>query len=773
MPRIKSLGTVLILSVTLIVALTILGIVFYVSKSSYNVSLHLQQQSMEQLSTATRLSLDKFTSSTETLVDSLAAQKALREAFEGDPKRAKERLREYITINKEYWALFLFDAQGVIIAGYNAKGEDLAGQSRADHDYVKSILGGQDNYFSKEIIKAKSGDGDIFIFSVARSIKSAEGKVLGGVGAFPKWETFTTAFIDPPRFGKRGYGFMLDAQGRLIAHAMDKALILKDMREHEFIRKALELKNGSLFYDWKGEQKILTVSTDPKTGWVLCMSAYVDEMTQAARTQRNILLGIGALAVLLLCGGIAFVVRKLVVTPVKDIQSFTEAITAGDFKAELDSDFHYEMAGMAHNIKGMVAEIKTKLGFSQGVLDGIPTPCGIVGPDFKMLWCNQQVCDFLERPKKPSAYVGMKSGEFYWSDPNRETMSDKAIRSNSPMKGKVVWSGASGKQKHVDVSTTPFYDLDGHLLGSISFWSDITVIMDNQAKIEKQNESIAQAAIAANAVSDQVASASEELAAQIEQSSKGSDEQRARTTEAATAMEEMNSTVMEVARSAGNAADLAEKAKHKAQQGSDLVDKVVSTISGVERQATILKDDMTELGKQAEGIGHVMNVISDIADQTNLLALNAAIEAARAGDAGRGFAVVADEVRKLAEKTMNATREVGEAIRGIQESARKNIHNTESTGLAVQASTELAHESGEALREIVGMVDQTADHVRGIATASEQQSAASEEISRSTEEINRIASETAEAMLQSGQAVGDLARLASELKGIINTMNHG
>lgn len=182
---------------------------------------------------------------------------------------------------------------------------------------------------------------------------------------------------------------------------------------------------------------------------------------------------------------------------------------------------------------------------------------------------------------------------------------------------------------------------------------------------------------------------------------------------------------------------------------------------------------MAALGKQAEGIGRIMNVISDIADQTNLLALNAAIEAARAGDAGRGFAVVADEVRKLAEKTMAATQEVGDAIRGIQQGAARNMEHVENTTTTIHQATELAGQSGTALEEIVRLVEVATDQVRSIAAASEEQSAASEEISRSVDEINRISGETSSAMNQSAQAVGELAAQTHSLRGLIDRMKTG
>ena len=291
-----------------------------------------------------------------------------------------------------------------------------------------------------------------------------------------------------------------------------------------------------------------------------------------------------------------------------------------------------------------------------------------------------------------------------------------------------------------------------------------------ESAVTARREGAVQAARTLEGVLGHLDKATAALAAKVRQASSGAALQKDAARETTLAIGEMNSAVLEVAKNAAEAAATAQEARGKAADGSKTVLELVACIGGVREQALGLREDITTLGQEAQAIGAIMGVISDIADQTNLLALNAAIEAARAGEAGRGFAVVADEVRKLAEKTMAATREVGDAINGIQLGTRQHVISVEEAAAAIETASGLAKCSGDALTGIVSLVGASSDQVQAIAAASEEQSAVSEEISRAVDSINHTSLETSEAMEAADEALGRLTEQARDLKRLIDGM---
>ncbi len=289
---------------------------------------------------------------------------------------------------------------------------------------------------------------------------------------------------------------------------------------------------------------------------------------------------------------------------------------------------------------------------------------------------------------------------------------------------------------------------------------------------EEKRESILEAVVKLEGIVNNIASASDQLSRQIDLSTSGAEEQSARMMETATAMDEMNSTVLEVAQNSGSSAELADNTKEKAIDGAAITQKCQVSMTQVKEESLKLRQNMSELASHAQSISAVMSVISDIADQTNLLALNAAIEAARAGEAGRGFAVVADEVRKLAEKTISSTTDVANAINAIQQSTEVNVQQVDAAVERIEEATELAVEGGRALQVILEMAEHSADGIRAIATASEQQSATSDEIAQSVTTVSNIASTTVSAMNEASQAVNSLSEQARQLSSLVDSLKN-
>ena len=218
---------------------------------------------------------------------------------------------------------------------------------------------------------------------------------------------------------------------------------------------------------------------------------------------------------------------------------------------------------------------------------------------------------------------------------------------------------------------------------------------------------------------------------------------------------------------------MADLAREDIKKGKVLVIEVITNMKSIRDKSGEMTGSLEALGEQANSIGNILNLISDIADQTNLLALNAAIEAARAGEAGRGFAVVADEVRKLAEKTMEATKQVENSIKAIQRGVHNNIGAMQETSRFIDSSMEIVNMTGEALESIEHTVSHTANEIQSIVSASEEQSANTAEISNSASILNRLAGEVADNMLQISREVDKLSELMPHLNPIMEQLRRG
>lgn len=766
----RSISFRLLLVICSLLLASFVAIITFVGKVSYENALDDQKEYLASVAKGTALSLSQFIEDEIQLVKTLAASKSIVQALKNNVDEkgsAQTRLADFIKANDGLWSLYAFDHKGRVIAGSTSSGIDERNKDKTKHFVVREILQGKNLALDP---KASQNDEGHLIFRLAVAVYDDAGNNLGGLQMSVKIKPFTSKFIDPVKLGETGYPFILDRDHRVLAHPVDKSLVLKSQKQFDFIRKIVDNKHGTINYVFQDDRKLAAFETEPLSGWIITVNASEQEMLAHTVQMRNVIIIMALCVCLMLCLILTFLLRRMIVKPILEIQGVTRKISEGQYSALLEGKFSCELAELADDIQAMRDKIKTELSFAKGVLTGFTMPCAVFAPDNTMIFVNTHMIKAIGREGQPEDYLGQTSGAFFFNNSDQETLSTKALQSNVQECQEERYKTFKDEYKFFNVTSSPLIDMDGCNQGVLTTWFDLTQIRKQQQQVEEKNTTISSAATMANKVSDQLAAAATELAAQVEESSRGSEMQKIRITETATAVEQMNSSILEVAHNSSNAANNAENSKSKAEEGASVVNESIEAIENVRSRVLELSERLGELGEQAEGIGSVINIISDIADQTNLLALNAAIEAARAGDAGRGFAVVADEVRNLAEKTMTATKEVDLAITAIQNGTRNSIESAELAERDVQLSVVMAKKTGEALHEIVGVSINTLDMVRSIAAAAEEQSAASEQITQATSEIHMVAGETSLAMNESSHAVSELATMSEELKAIIDEM---
>jgi len=237
--------------------------------------------------------------------------------------------------------------------------------------------------------------------------------------------------------------------------------------------------------------------------------------------------------------------------------------------------------------------------------------------------------------------------------------------------------------------------------------------------------------------------------------------------EASASVLKMARAINEVSASASKSVSVARQSLGAAQKGQEAVQNSIAGMNDIREQIQDTAKRIKRLGESSQQIGEIVELISDITEQTNVLALNAAIQAASAGEAGRGFTVVAEEVQRLAERSGEATKQIGAIVKTIQTDTGDAVAAMEKSTQGVVDGARLSDNAGQALSEIGEVSRRLAQLIEEISVTAQAQAQAAGVVATSMQDILNITRQTTEGTKQTAVSIGQLAKLAQELKGSV------
>jgi len=232
-------------------------------------------------------------------------------------KSANDAMAELAKVAAGFAYFHVVDPKGDIVA--SSLPDSIGKVKVPDRSYFKKAIKGEVN-ISEVYLSRTTGQASL---AIAAPIQDGD-RVIGVLVGVPDLVKFSESLVEGARVFTTGYVALFEETGLVFAHK-DKSLIMKlNLKDQEFGREMMKLKQGELNYTFQNTKRTAYLYPCRIVGWTVLVVAPTSEVLAAANrmTTINLILLVGGVAVLM---ALLILVVRSVVGPITRISGGLDA----------------------------------------------------------------------------------------------------------------------------------------------------------------------------------------------------------------------------------------------------------------------------------------------------------------------------------------------------------------------------------------------------------------------------------------------------------------
>ncbi len=348
-----------LIPVTLLVVIGISVLSFIIQRNSKNAIINGVENQLMQIANSTETLMSSWVNrirlDMESLSNERAFQTALEDSFKG--RAARKNVNTQLTQKKDsykfYEVLSLVSKNGEIIS--SSMVDIVEKVNVRDHLYFKEALRG--NVYNSEVSESQfSGKPVFWVSSPVKQDNNIVGVLFGVISL----EFFNQMFVDSIKIGEKGYAYLFNKKGLVLAHPEKSNILKLNMNDFDFGKKMLKQTQGIILYTYKGKKGYVAYKQSPSLGWYISAKADTAEIIAPARRIMTLSLFIGLIITGLLILGMWYMSNIFIIYPISEIVKRVKDIAEGegDLTQRLDIKSKDEVGKLATWFNAFIGKLQ-------------------------------------------------------------------------------------------------------------------------------------------------------------------------------------------------------------------------------------------------------------------------------------------------------------------------------------------------------------------------------------------------------------------------------